>query len=94
MVHANTQSFKKNPNLSIILKVGQDNGWTNTCLSKAKLIICYSFLPLIVNLEQLPLTCASSVEVILSPVNSGMNQVAGTARWMSNKGAVTTKEQL
>lgn len=49
---------------------------------------------LIVTLEQLPLTCAFSVRVILSLINSGMNQIAGTARRVSNKGAVTTKEQL
>lgn len=52
------------------------------------------YLSLIVTLEQFPLTCASSVKVILSPINSGMNQVAGTARRMSNKGVVTTKEWL
>lgn len=40
------------------------------------------------------LTCASSVKVILSLINSGMNQVAGTARRMSSRGVVTTKEQL
>jgi len=52
------------------------------------------YLSLILTLEHLPLTCASSVKVILSPVNSGMNKVAGTASRMSNKGVVTTKEQL
>lgn len=52
------------------------------------------YLSLIVTLEQLPLTCASSVKVILSPINSGMNRVLGTVRTMSNEGIVTTKEQL
>lgn len=52
------------------------------------------YLSLIVTLEQLPLTCASGIKVILFPINSGMNQVLGTGRRMSNKGVVTTKEQL
>lgn len=52
------------------------------------------YLSLIVTLKHLLLTCASSVREILSPINSGMNKVAGTASRMSNKGVVTTKEQL
>lgn len=79
-------------NLRVILKVGQDNVWAgaDACLSQVKLVAYYSLFIL----EQLPLTCASSVKVILSLINSGMNQVAGTARRMSSKGVVTTKEQL
>lgn len=53
-----------------------------------------AYLSLIVTWGQLLLTCASNVKVILSLINSGMNHVAGTARRMSNKGVVTTKEQL
>lgn len=52
------------------------------------------YLSWIAILEELPLTCVSSAKVISSLINSGMNQVAGTARRMSNKGVVTTKEQL
>lgn len=78
--------------LSVILKVDQDNVWADACLSKMKLT-AVSLSP-IVTLEQSLLTCASSARVILPPVNSGTNQVVGTARRMSNKGVVTTVEQL
>lgn len=60
--------------------------WVDWCMLiqwNSSPIVVYLFL--IVTLEQLPLACASSVKVILSLINSGMNQVAGTARRMTTK---------
>lgn len=75
-------------------KIDHDNWWADACLSKVKVITYCSLFILNCYFRTVTLTCASSVKVILSPINSGMNQVAGTARRMSNKGVVTTKEQL